>query len=532
MMTSLAEGRTSARGVGPGTGALRLLWIQGGVVEEHPLPASGSVTVGRAPDCDLRFGHRALSREHLRIHVGLPLRVEDLGSTNGTRVRGAALAAHVPVPLEENELVDLGVAFLVVKRTSSTAPPPVWTHERFEEALDAACARDPRSCAPFAVVRIHGDRPVPTALVAEALAAVIGEGDVLADYAPGDHELLVFEGPPADREALARRFDAALGGLGFPFRLGVALWPHDATSCHHLFALASAAARGEDATRSDAVVVTDPALEELYAMVDRLAGGQISVLIEGEAGSGTELVAEALHRRSERRRDPLRRLNCAAFPEGQLEREMFGEMRDPSGGRARDKTGVLEAADGGTVFLDEVGDLPPALQTRLLRAIEDRSVVPAGAARARPIDVRFLSATRHDLTGDVARGTFREDLHRRLAGATLRVPALRDRPAGIPRLAQAIVADFCRRQGRATPALSPAAQELLGRHPWPGNVRELRNFLERAVLLCDSGVVGTEHLPRERMVAARSAGGTSAQAPTEPRPRPRPGRPRRRKPRR
>jgi DNA-binding NtrC family response regulator len=250
-------------------------------------------------------------------------------------------------------------------------------------------------------------------------------------------------------------------------------------------------------------VVRDPAMRALYEQAARAAKAAISVLILGETGAGKEVLAQAIHRASPRARGPFVALNCAALSEGLLEAELFGHERGSFTNATHSREGLFEAADGGTVFLDEVGELPPTTQVKLLRVIEDRKVLRVGARAARSIDVRFLSATNRDLEADVERGAFRADLFFRLNGIALTVPPLRARRGEIEELAALFLARACLDGGRTDPpALSVEARDALLRHPWPGNVRELRNAMERAVVLCAGPTVLAEHLPPRMLEAA------------------------------
>jgi transcriptional regulator with PAS, ATPase and Fis domain len=237
----------------------------------------------------------------------------------------------------------------------------------------------------------------------------------------------------------------------------------------------------------------------LDAMATALAPGRISVLLLGETGCGKEVFAEAIHHRSPRREGRFVRINCAALSESLLESELFGHERGAFTGALRGRAGLLETASGGTVFLDEIGEMPPGLQSKLLRVIEERQVLPVGASQARAIDVRIVSATNRDLQAEVERGGFRKDLYYRLGAAVLAIPPLRQRRGEIEALAQHFLRHAASRCSRPAPRLGSRALERLVAHSWPGNVRELRNVVERALLLCAGTVIEPEHLPLERM---------------------------------
>jgi two-component system response regulator AtoC len=242
-------------------------------------------------------------------------------------------------------------------------------------------------------------------------------------------------------------------------------------------------------------IILDRAMVALYRMIDRLAVGTLPILVLGETGVGKEVVAEQLHVRSPRRSKPLVRLNCAAFTEPLLESELFGHVRGAFTGANQNKTGLLVSAEGGTVFLDEVADLPLAIQAKLLRVLENGEVLPVGALQPITVDVRIVSATNADVTEAIEEGRFREDLYHRLAGATLVVPPLRERPSEILPLALRFLQRAARRASLPVPALTAAAQVEIARHAWPGNVRELRNVMERALLLASDGPIDIDHLP-------------------------------------
>ena len=356
-----------------------------GTVATHLLPAVGHVTLGRSDENDVQIDESSVSRRHAVLHLDPALRIEDLGSANGTRVRRSGARA------ETTELLDVAVA-----------------------------------------------RGKPAELA-------VGEPVLLGST------LLV----------VRRRAGAEIEGEG---------------------------AAGE------AHVVHDPAMTRLYDLAARVAEGPISVLLLGETGVGKEVLAEAIHRRSPRAAGPFLRLNCAALSESLLESELFGHEKGAFTGAVRAKPGLLETADKGTVFLDEVGELPLSTQVKLLRVLEDRRVMRVGGLTARRIDVRFVAATNRDLAAEIQRGAFRQDLFFRLDGITLAIPPLRERTGEIAALARRFAAQAAGALGRETPGISAEALAALEAHAWPGNVRELRNVVERAVVLSSGGELLREHL--------------------------------------
>jgi len=235
------------------------------------------------------------------------------------------------------------------------------------------------------------------------------------------------------------------------------------------------------------VLGCSPAMLELFRNLENIASKDVTVLIEGETGTGKELVAEALHQNSPRRGGPFVVVDCGAIPYNLIESELFGHLRGAFTGAVSDRAGAFEEADGGTVFLDEIGELDLPLQPRLLRALEQRQVKRLGDARMRKIDVRVIAATNRDLQRHVNQGTFRADLFYRLAVMHLRVPPLRHRPEDVELLVARLLPDIASRYGVPAPQLDRETLQQLVSHPWPGNVRELRNFLERLVALSRSG---------------------------------------------
>ncbi|MBI4511852.1 MAG: sigma 54-interacting transcriptional regulator [Deltaproteobacteria bacterium] len=245
-----------------------------------------------------------------------------------------------------------------------------------------------------------------------------------------------------------------------------------------------------------ALTVEDPTPESVPPLIARIAASPVNVLIAGETGTGKEVLATTIHQLSGRGGRNVG-INCAAFTETLLESEIFGYERGAFTGAVQAKPGLFEAAMGGTVFLDEVGDMPLTMQVKLLRALETKQVTRLGGLSPRLLDVRFVAATNRDLRLDVSRGAFRADLYYRLNGITLLLPPLRERRGGISRLALHFVAEFSTRLGQVAPRVHPEAMVRLKAYSWPGNVRELRSVMERAVLLASGSEIGPAHLVLE-----------------------------------
>jgi two-component system response regulator AtoC len=258
-----------------------------------------------------------------------------------------------------------------------------------------------------------------------------------------------------------------------------------------------------------------PAMVEVYKTIARVAPGPSTVLILGESGTGKEMVARAIHQHSPRRDKAFVAVDCAALPESLLESELFGYVRGAFTGALRDAPGLFVESDGGTIFLDEIGDTTAALQAKLLRALQERQVRPVGDTQWRSVDVRIVAATNRDLPAMVAAGSFREDLYYRLKVVTIRLPPLRERRDDIALLVDHLVQRAGRQFGKRVTGVSEEALAWLRGYDWPGNVRELAHVLERGVALAQHEVIGLDDLPLElRMPAPPDRGNLLQGAPT------------------
>jgi transcriptional regulator with GAF, ATPase, and Fis domain len=247
--------------------------------------------------------------------------------------------------------------------------------------------------------------------------------------------------------------------------------------------------------RLEGIIGESGRLQEVLALVKQVAPSDATVLIRGESGTGKELIARAIHFNSPRAGGPLVTLNCAALPEQLLESELFGHEKGAFTGAVAQRKGRFELADGGSIFLDEIGDLSPALQVKLLRVLQERQFERLGGNRTLTVNVRILAATHRDLEQAMRSGTFREDLYYRLNVVTVQIPPLRERRADIPALLDHFLRKFAEKNRREVAGLTAAARDALLRYEYPGNVRELENLIERAVLLCRGRVIDVEDLP-------------------------------------
>ncbi|MEQ0921762.1 sigma-54 dependent transcriptional regulator, partial [Pseudomonas aeruginosa] len=241
--------------------------------------------------------------------------------------------------------------------------------------------------------------------------------------------------------------------------------------------------------RATVLVFNDPRSRELLERIERLAPSEANALVIGETGTGKELVARHIHALSGRNGGPFVAVNCGAFAESLVESELFGHEKGAFTGALQSKAGWFEAANGGTLFLDEIGDLPPSIQVKLLRVLQEREVVRLGSRRPIPIDVRLVAATNVDLADAVVAGHFREDLFYRLHVATIQLPPLRERRGDILPLAEYFIVEHCRRLGYTSASLSPEAERKLLGHSWAGNIRELENAIHHALLVCRNRLI-------------------------------------------
>ncbi|MBL9003283.1 MAG: sigma 54-interacting transcriptional regulator [Myxococcales bacterium] len=478
------------------------------------LPATGELLIGRAPDTQIRLRDPSSSRLHARLSMGPKGPVlTDLGSYNGTRVNGERIAS--PRLLQPGDTIAIcDVVLLYRRRQPAALLRPIHDsiaplRERLEEELDRA--QTGYRTLSLVVVDLTGLAEVASHLaqVAAQLSPSLRSMDCVAQDGERRLVLLLPESIAAQAVALAQVLLQRMATLTPGARAGVACFPDDGQDSASLLSGAHAAADSAPAlqvrTASSAVtrlrvgeheiLLADAAMLRLYALLERLAVSELPVLIHGETGTGKELAAQVLHSRSSRRDKRLVSINCAALPESLAESELFGHERGAFSGAVATKVGLLEAGHGGTVFLDEVGELPLSLQAKLLRVLENKRLVRVGDTRERPVDIRIVAATNRHLDAEVKSGRFRQDLYFRLASAVIVLPPLRERPRELPILARAFLAQASAKLGREPLLLAPAALERLLRYAWPGNVRELRNAMDYAAAVVSEPIVETEHLP-------------------------------------
>ena len=480
-----------------------LMVFHGETSTSFALPRTGSVLIGRSDEAQLRIDDHGVSRRHALLTMDQgEARLADLGSHNGVWVNDERVVASRL--LLSGDSVTIGGASLIY-HASAGAP-------RHSQALDflqlrARLAEEVERAARFSheltivVLLPGGSRPGEAGETHAALAAaarLARRGDIVGFDITGGVVVLLPETTAA--AALAGALSRTTAA-----RVGHASYPIDGSDPDALLAGARAAASqatpGQPLAASAAcetrhvgdveVVVADPAMQRLFAFVERIAGSDLPVLITGETGTGKQLVAAAIHAASARRRGPFVVMHCVALSDQRLESELFGRGADATG---PERPGGLEQAAGGTLFLDEIGELSLGAQARLLRALETSHIVRVGESGERSIDLRIVAATNHAIEDAVQAGRFRRDLYFRLTGAKLWLPPLRDRPRELPILAQRFLAAARREAGAPPMTIAPAAMRRLAEHPWPGNVRELRHAMDCVAAAYLDDVLRPHHL--------------------------------------
>jgi DNA-binding NtrC family response regulator/pSer/pThr/pTyr-binding forkhead associated (FHA) protein len=500
---------------GEGQGAeqkLQLVVVEGESVTVHDLPAAGSILVGRGEGVDVQLGDPGASARHARVHVeaGGGISIEDLESRNGVQLKGQRIAAGERAPLAPGEAAMLGGSILLVQRRSKALQQRrALPHGYFELRLAEECelARSQRGETSFSVARLDVDRALSAEAFAEEAAGALRPSDIIGTYGPNAFEILLRRTPADKAQATLEPLLKKLQELGARPRLALAHFPADGQTAHALIDKACAGLRAAPAGNAPpGVIVRDEKMLEVYRLADKAAAATISVLVLGETGVGKEVLAETIHRRSKRAEGPFLCLNCAALPDNLLESELFGYERGSFTDAKNAKAGLLESASGGTVFLDEIGEMSAALQAKLLRVIQSKQVTRLGGLKPITIDVRFVSATHRDLVQEISEKRFRSDLYYRLNGLRLEIPPLRERPSEIRPLAESFLAELAKQAGHTRrPGLTQEALAILEGYEWPGNIRELHNVMERALLLSDGGDIGPEHLPLETLRAEPSS---------------------------
>ncbi|MBS2012243.1 MAG: sigma 54-interacting transcriptional regulator [Deltaproteobacteria bacterium] len=478
-----------------------------------PLPERGTLTVGRAAEsAEIVIDDGSLSRLHARFVVdGERIHVEDAGSTNGTFVRGQRVTS---APLADGSEVRLGDVIVLVRDPASAmlVAAGVEAYDTFLDRVDEELVRSKHLGPPTTLLHVEGPGAEALQALVTRIKPALRPVDRVGLYARN----VVLALLPETSAAAATHLRGELERRGV--RVGAAT-AHGGTAAE-LVERARDAAIAKHGDRDDAPsrgpVFVSPAMQSVVAQLRRVATSQLSVLLRGETGSGKDVLATMVHEASGRR-GPLRSINCGAIPPSLLESTLFGHEKGAFTGADRAMPGLFEQANGGTVFLDEVGELSAAAQAALLRVLENHRVQRLGSDKVVDVDVRVVAATHVDLLEASKSGKFREDLFYRLEGFGAVVPPLRARREDIGPLAGRFVEAANARHGRSLQGLSPLALEVLAAYAFPGNVRELKNAIERAVVVASGAQIEVEDLPeriRSGFLAAAPASATVASATT------------------
>ena len=486
----------------------QLVVVEGELVTAHDLPEEGTILVGRGDEAAIRLVDPSASARHARVHVqGGAVSIEDLDSRNGTQVRGQRIAPGELIGLGAGEAALLGSAVLLVQRRNRRLqrrrPLP---HGYFELRLAEECelAKNGGDSATFSLARVDLEGEVSTDAFVDATADLLRSSDIVGTYARNAYEILLPRTTPDGAKRALEPLLQKLTQLGAETRSSLAHFPGDGRTAHALIERACAGIRPAAAAMPrPGVIVLDERMRNIYRLAEKAAARDINVLILGETGVGKEILAETIHRASKRAAGPFLCLNCGGLSESLRESELFGYERGAFTDAKVAKPGLLEMASGGTVFLDEIGEMSPAMQAMLLRAIETKQVTRLAGLHPKSIDVRFIAATHRDLVQEIRERRFRSDLYYRLNGISLEIPPLRERRTEIRPLAEAFLAQLTSSSEQSrSPRLTDEAAALLEAYAWDGNIRELRNVMERALLLSDGDDIEPDHLPGETIRGA------------------------------
>jgi DNA-binding NtrC family response regulator len=463
-----------------------------------PLAGSGRVTIGRASDNLVSIDDPEISRHHVVLHLGDAIRLEDLGSSNGTKVADRRLEPTEAVALQPGQVIEIGSTLLLIQEWAVEAPAfRLWPHDYFEARLDEECRRCARTGGRFTILHVRADPLAEATVIERRLVSLMPRLDVVARYVPGEYQVLLVGTQDALSDEHAPRLAQGLSDGRVTAYVGAAVYPDDGRTVDELVSVASARCGDHDEASDDnepthrrRIVVDDGVTRGVFRLAEKVAAGSITVLVCGETGVGKGVVAEEIHRRSGR--DILHVVDCTGLDATEVERTL-APFDDPSA----------------TIVLDEIGALASGAQLAMLRWLE-----PSSRDDGTRPGARIVATTNLDTQAAIAEGRLREDLYFRLEGALIRIPPLRERRQAIEPLAVAFAEEAASRLGRSDPpTLSDEAVAMLRSYHWPGNIRELRNMMRRAVLLCDAGAVVPQHLPVEKLTAnyARAAVGATVE---------------------
>ena len=496
-----------------------VLVIDGDHARTISLPKQGKLTIGRSLEADISLEHSSVSRIHARLEIrDTSVEIMDCDSHNGICVNGVKRShAH---PLVSGDVVALGEVTLVFGPQSVPLRRRFLSGGEFRERLAEETARALHHRRNYSLVVCHLDG-ASRAIVCASLESVLSTGCIVGWV---DEFWLTIVAPEVSKDesyAIAQSVRDVCQKHAYQPRIGIAQCPQDGCDSNALLSVAQDVATSissseilwaKDASdRIDvgerSVVVAEETSKRVFSLIRRLAATDISVLVSGETGVGKEHAAYALHVWSPRKNGPFITINCAAIPESLVESELFGHRKGAFSGAHLDVQGKLEAANKGTLFLDELGELPLPVQAKLLRALERKRIVRVGESQERSTDFRVVAATHRDLELAVQQKQFRRDLYYRVHAASVALLPLRERPRELAILARMFVEEASARAERACLQLSDATMRCLATYTWPGNVRELKNAMDFAVAVADHSIEPW-HLPAN--VSARERKGQKA----------------------
>jgi two-component system response regulator AtoC len=490
---------------GAGRRVSLLIYSRDGV-QVVQLAEGQSLVIGRSPPADVAIRDSSLSRQHAAIELkDGEVWVEDLQSTNGTRIGGEKIERG---KAEAGSEIVFGAvtASVHMMKPKEIRQLGLESHERFLSDLESEINRAGAYKRSLALLMIRAARHKQSHVSRwfPNIRKRLRHFDRLGLYSPDTVEILLPETSAKEAEELA----AAVAGGAESLLCGVAVYPTDAKATEELLEVARsslhhaspqspvlrAAPPGEKVDRPGPVV-RSPAMQKVFSTLSRLSFSAIPVLIIGETGTGKEVVARAIHEGGKRKDRPLICINCGGIPSQLVESTLFGHEKGAFTGATAQAQGVFESADGGTVLLDEVGELPPSAQAALLRVLETKKFSRVGSQKEIEVDIRVLAATHRDLEEMTSSGDFRDDLLYRLNAMTLKIPPLRERLEDIEPLIKRFIEQANDANECSVWGIDEDAMQLLVQYPWPGNVRELRNAIERAVVIAQGDRISIEDLP-------------------------------------
>jgi diguanylate cyclase (GGDEF)-like protein len=477
------------------------------------------VIIGRREDAQIPLEDEQASRNHAKISFANgKILVTDLGSTNGTLVNGIPIKERT---LEDGDEIIIGASvlqfFVPTSMGDKSQGITIRTHNYFETRLNEELDRAARYNRPLSLLMIginfrelgkseqkdslEHKKGVIIAELVVMIKAMIRTMDIISSYSSEELELMLPETDKTHALKLAKRItEDSVKVVGIPVNIGISSFPEDSQSkellvdkCRQALKL-SRSKKTEHITVIDReVVIHSEKIQAIFDMITRVAASNINVLILGETGVGKEVIAEAIHHRSARKTQTLISVNCAALTETILESELFGHEKGSFTGADKLKIGLFESAKGGTIFLDEIGEMPMKTQAKFLRVLQNKKIMRVGSSKEIPVDVRIIAASNKNLEESIERGLFREDLFYRLNAITITVPPLRERKEEIPALVQNFIKLFNGENNKSVQSVSPDAMEILCQYDWPGNIRELKNTIERAVVITNGDTIFKEH---------------------------------------